>query len=146
MQVSSDEASWIGSLMPLAGLLGSLAGGPMLEELGRRTTIGLMSLPFIVAGLLVTFAHDIFMIYIGRSLSGFCIGVVSLAMPVYLAETIHPEIRGVLGLLPTTFGNGGVMMCYILGFWLEWSNLALVSAILPLPFLVLMVTIPETPR
>ena len=118
----------------------------MLEELGRRTTIALMALPFIAAGLLVTFAHDIFMIYIGRSLSGFCIGVVSLAMPVYLAETIHPEIRGVLGLLPTTFGNGGVMMCYILGFWLGWSNLALVSAILPLPFLILMVTIPETPR
>ena len=49
MQVSSDEASWIGSLMPLAGLLGSLAGGPMLEELGRRTTIALMSRVFFSA-------------------------------------------------------------------------------------------------
>ena len=55
------------------------------------------------------------MIYAGRSLTGFCIGIVSLSMPVYLAETIHPEVRGTLGLLPTTFGNGGVMLCYVLG-------------------------------
>ena len=65
---------------------------------------------------------------------------------VYLAETIHPEVRGTLGLLPTTLGNGGVMLCYILGFWLDWSHLALVSAVIPLFFLVLMCMIPETPR
>ena len=146
LQVSSYEASWIGSLMPLAGLVGSLMGGPLLEALGRKTTILLTAVPFVVAGLLVTFAQDVYMIYAGRSLTGFCIGIVSLSMPVYLAETIHPEVRGTLGLLPTTFGNGGVMLCYVLGFWLGWSHLALVSAILPLPFLILMITIPETPR
>ena len=59
--------------------------------------------------------QDVYMIYAGRSLTGFCIGIVSLSMPVYLAETIHPEVRGTLGLLPTTFGNGGVMLCYVLG-------------------------------
>ena len=64
----------------------------------------------------------------------------------YLAETIHPEVRGTLGLLPTTLGNGGVMLCYILGFWLDWSYLALVSAVIPLFFLVSMCMIPETPR
>jgi len=145
-KVSEFEASWIGSLMPLAGLVGSIIGGPLLEALGRKTTILLTAIPFVVAGLLVTFAQDVYMIYAGRSLTGFCIGIVSLSMPVYLAETIHPEVRGTLGLLPTTFGNGGVMLCYVLGFWLNWSYLALVSAILPLPFLILMITIPETPR
>ena len=65
---------------------------------------------------------------------------------VYLAEAIQPEVRGVLGILPTTLGNGGVMLCYILGFWLDWSYLALVSSVLPLFFLFLMCMIPETPR
>ena len=40
----------------------------------------------------------------------------------------------------------GVMICYILGAWLDWSQLALVSATLPIPFLAIMFTVPETPR
>lgn len=43
----------------------------------------------------------------GRALSGFCVGICSLALPVYLGETVQPEVRGTLGLLPTTFGNVG---------------------------------------
>lgn len=34
-------------------------------------------------------------------------GICSLALPVYLGETVQPEVRGTLGLLPTTFGNVG---------------------------------------
>jgi hypothetical protein len=40
---------------------------------------------------------------------------VSLSLPVYLAETIHPEVRGTLGMMPATLGNTGVMLSYILG-------------------------------
>ena len=34
-------------------------------------------------------------------------GIASLSLPVYLAEAVQPEMRGVLGLLPTTIGNAG---------------------------------------
>ena len=40
---------------------------------------------------------DAYTIYAGRAITGFCIGIVSLSLPVYLAEAIHPEVRGVLG-------------------------------------------------
>ena len=50
------------------------------------------------------------MIYAGRVLSGLCVGLLTLTLPVYLSETVQPEIRGILGLLPTTFGNAG-MLC-----------------------------------
>ena len=55
-------------------------------------------------GLLVTFAQDVYFIYAGRAITGFCIGIISLSLPVYLAEAIHPEVRGTLGLLPTSLG------------------------------------------
>ena len=73
--------------------------------LGRKNTIIATAIPFMVAGLLVTFAQGVYMIYAGRAITGFCIGIVSLSLPVYLAEAIHPEVRGVLGLLPTTLGT-----------------------------------------
>ena len=55
--------------------------------------------------------------------------IVSLSLPVYLAETIHPEVRGSLGMMPATLGNTGVMLSYILGFWLNWSHLSLAGAV-----------------
>ena len=36
LAVSDSEASWIGSLMPLAALVGGLAGGLSLHRLGRK--------------------------------------------------------------------------------------------------------------
>ena len=146
LQISAHEASWIGSLMPLAALAGGFVGGTLLEALGRKTTILITTIPLLVAGLLVTFAQDVYTIYAGRGITGFCIGILSLATPVYLAEAIHPEVRGTLGLVPTSLGNCGIMMCYILGFWLDWSHLSLAGSVLPLPFLILMCMIPETPR
>lgn len=47
------------------------------------------------------------MILAGRCVAGFCVGIASLALPVYLGETVQPEVRGTLGLLPTFLGNIG---------------------------------------
>lgn len=82
----------------------------------------------------------------GRALSGFCVGIASLSLPVYLGETVQPEVRGTLGLLPTAFGNIGILLCFVAGKYLNWSELAFLGGTLPIPFLALMFLIPETPR
>ncbi len=38
------------------------------------------------------------------------------------------------------------MLCYILGFFFDWQHLSLIGAVIPVPFLMLMCMIPETPR
>lgn len=93
--------------MPLAGLFGGIAGGPFIEYLGRKNTILATGFPFAVSWLLIGCAVNVYMVLAGRALSGFCIGIASLALPVYLGETVQPEVRGTLGLLPTAFGNTG---------------------------------------
>lgn len=97
--------------MPLAGLVGGVMGGPLIEYLGRKNTILATAVPFIIAWLLIALAVDVWMILAGRALSGFCVGVASLSLPVYLGETVQPEVRGTLGLLPTAFGNIGNKIC-----------------------------------
>lgn len=132
--------------MPLAGLVGGIFGGPFIEYLGRKNTILATSVPFIFAWLLISFAVNVWMILAGRALTGFCVGVSSLALPVYLGETVQPEVRGVLGLMPTAFGNIGILICFVAGRYMNWSMLALLGSILPIPFLLSMLVIPETPR
>lgn len=79
-------------------------------------------------------------------MSGFCVGIASLSLPVYLGETVQPEVRGTLGLLPTAFGNIGILVCFVAGKYIKWDSLAFLGGALPIPFLVLMFLIPETPR
>ncbi|XP_067206047.1 facilitated trehalose transporter Tret1 isoform X2 [Linepithema humile] len=145
-EVSKQMGMWIGSLMPLSALFGGIAGGPCIEYIGRRNTILATAFPFIGAWLLIALAENVPMVLVGRALCGFGVGVASLALPVYLGETIQTEVRGTLGLMPTAFGNTGILLCFTLGMYLDWRNLALVGASLPIPFLILMFMIPETPR
>lgn len=84
--------------------------------------------------------------HLGRALAGFCVGITSLSLPVYLGETVQPEVRGTLGLLPTAFGNIGILLCFVVGKYVNWWELAFLGAALPVPFLALMLLIPETPR
>ncbi|XP_018308753.1 facilitated trehalose transporter Tret1 isoform X2 [Mycetomoellerius zeteki] len=145
-EVTKQMSMWIGSLMPLSALVGGIAGGPLIEYIGRKKTILSTAFPFIGAWLLIAMAQNIPMVLAGRALCGFAVGVASLALPVYLGETIQTEVRGTLGLMPTVFGNSGILLCFVAGMYLDWRNLALVGASLPLPFLILMFIIPETPR
>ncbi|XP_068228808.1 facilitated trehalose transporter Tret1-like [Palaemon carinicauda] len=144
--VTEEEKSWIGSLMPLSALTGSIIGGYFIDALGRKMVILMCGPPFILAYLLMGSAVNIWMIYVGRAIGGFCIGLLTLTLPVYLGETIQPEIRGILGLLPTTFGNGGILICYLVGSYVNWWWLAYVGAIIPVIFTALMCFVPETPR
>lgn len=144
--VTEQSGSWVGGIMPLAGLAGGIAGGPLIEYLGRRNTILATAVPFIISWLLIACAVNIVMVLTGRALAGFCVGIASLALPVYLGETIQPEVRGTLGLLPTAFGNVGILLCFTAGTYMNWSMLAFLGAVLPVPFLILMFLIPETPR
>nr|WEY18729.1 trehalose transporter 1 [Bactericera cockerelli] len=143
---TEEEASWIGSLMPLSALFGGMAGGPLIESLGRRTTILSTGLPFVLSFLLIALANGVPMILAGRCIAGFCVGIASLALPVYLGETVQPEVRGTLGLLPTFLGNIGILACFVAGTFLNWYKLAFMGACIPIPFIICMFLIPETPR
>ncbi|XP_050447844.1 facilitated trehalose transporter Tret1 isoform X1 [Cataglyphis hispanica] len=145
-EVTPQMSMWIGSIMPLSALVGGVTGGPFIEYLGRRNTILATAFPFLGAWILISMATNIPMVLVGRSLCGFGVGVGSLALPVYLGETIQPEVRGTLGLMPTAFGNTGILLCFMAGMYLDWKSLAVLGASLPIPFLILMFMIPETPR
>ncbi|XP_031769007.1 facilitated trehalose transporter Tret1-like isoform X2 [Galleria mellonella] len=146
ISVSKEEASWVGSLMPLAALVGGVVGGPLVDYIGRRRTILFTAPPFFIGWILIATAKIVHLILAGRVICGLCVGIGSLAFPVYLGETIQPEVRGTLGLFPTAIGNIGILICYLAGKYLDWSQLAYLGAALPVPFFLLMFTIPETPQ
>ncbi|CAH0405429.1 unnamed protein product [Chilo suppressalis] len=145
LQLTPEGSSWVGGLLPLAALVGSIGGGSLIGYLGRRRAISATAVPFFIGWMLIANASNVAMVYAGRALCGICIGIGTLAFPVYLGETLQPEVRGALGLLPTAFGNTGILLAYVVGKYLNWSNLAYLGAALPVPFFLLMLLTPETP-
>lgn len=144
--VYSFQASWICGIMPLFALLGGILGGPLIEYMGRKMTIISTAILFIVSWVLIAAANNVWYLYAGRGFAGISVGVASLALPVYLGETIQPEVRGTLGLLPTALGNIGILVCFVVGNYVPWNMLAIVGMAPALPFIALAFFIPETPR
>ncbi|KAH0554072.1 Facilitated trehalose transporter Tret1 [Cotesia glomerata] len=145
-ELDSNMESWIGSIMPLSALIGGIMGGPLIEYIGRRNTILSTAIPFMAAWLFIATATNVWLVLVGRALSGFSVGIISLVLPVYLGETLQPEVRGVLGLLPTACGNIGILICFATGMYLNWSMLAFFGACIPIIYFLLGLLIPETPR
>ena len=66
---------------------GALASARLTDVLGRRNTIWIGCMPFVAGFALISFAVDIAMLFVGRVLIGIAVGIVSVAVPVYISGT-----------------------------------------------------------
>ncbi|KAJ6438477.1 sugar transporter [Purpureocillium lavendulum] len=97
---------------------GSLLTFPLAEKIGRRKAIFVAASVFIVGAVLMTAAHGVLaMLILGRAVAGLGIGASSLIVPVYIAETAPPSIRGrLIGIFEIASQGGGM-----LGFWINYA-------------------------
>ncbi|KAF4463982.1 quinate permease [Fusarium albosuccineum] len=98
---------------------GALLTFPIAEKWGRRKTIMCASLIFLLGGTLMTAANgNMNMVIGGRAVAGLGIGASSLTVPVYIAETAPPSIRGrLVGIFEIASQGGGM-----LGFWINYAT------------------------
>lgn len=81
---------------------GAWWASPTTEYLGRRWTINIGSVIFIVGGALQTAAPKISYLMAGRFLAGLGVGFLTMIIPLYQAEIAHPSIRGAYNQLSST--------------------------------------------
>ena len=85
------------AMLPLGGLIGSLAGGKMAELLGRKWMLFISSVSFIIAALIMAVALEKTMFIIGRVLVGISCGISATVIPGYISEISPKAVRGKLG-------------------------------------------------
>ena len=92
---TDSQVSLIVGAVMLGGLVASLTAGQLAEWLGRRRMICVAAALFLAAVPVVCLATRFFVLmYVGRALQGMSAGFMSVVMPMYLTETLPPEIRG----------------------------------------------------
>jgi len=92
---SDTQIGWIVGGVLFGGILASACGGFLCDRLGRRAVIRLAAGCFLASIPIICLSGVSFpLIMVGRVLQGLSCGFLSVAMPMYLAETLPPERRG----------------------------------------------------
>ncbi len=92
---SDTQIGWIVGGVLFGGILASACGGFLCDRLGRRAVIRVAAWCFLASIPIICLSGVSFpLIMGGRILQGLSCGFLSVAMPMYLAETLPPERRG----------------------------------------------------
>jgi SP family galactose:H+ symporter-like MFS transporter len=132
------------------GLIGTLIAGPIGDRYGRRLLIIVASVIFVIGVSLVLLAHSFLMILYARLLLGIGVGIVSVAVPLYVAEIVPAQNRGKYMTLFQLLLTFGIVMAYVVDLIFTPSgNWRAMLAIVLIPALVLFIGmwfLPESPR
>ncbi|KAK2514975.1 Slc2a8 [Columba guinea] len=146
LRLDGDRASWFGSVVTLGAAVGGVLGGYLVDKIGRKLSLMLCSVPYVLGYIVIISAHNVWMLYFGRMLTGLASGVTSLVVPVYISEVSHPKVRGMLGSCVQLMVVTGILGAYVAGITLKWRWLAVLCSFPSCIMLLFMSFMPETPR
>lgn len=97
LKVTSDEIVWIVNLLYVGVGIGSLVPFVLMDNIGRKGTLLVTTIPKIVSWIFIGFSTSVPLIYVGRILAGIGCGITYAVMPMYLGEISSKQTRGPLG-------------------------------------------------
>jgi MFS transporter, SP family, galactose:H+ symporter len=138
------------SVVLVGAMSGALAGGAIADRIGRRSTLLWGGGIFLVGSLLAPASPNAIMLIVARALLGVAIGFTSVTAPVYVSELAPPKSRGMLIGLYQFALTVGIALADLVGYWLApqhaWRLMFGLGALPALLFVVLLLTLPESPR
>jgi sugar porter (SP) family MFS transporter len=140
------------SIALIGTIIGSLLGSSPSDRLGRRNTLMIIAVMYLVSSLGTAVSTNWYMFLLFRFMGGLGVGASSVTAPVYISEIAPAQKRGrlvalfqfnvVFGILLSYFSN------YLIGQDGEtaWRWMLGVQALPSLLFLILLQLVPESPR
>ncbi|KAL2691374.1 hypothetical protein Neosp_001759 [[Neocosmospora] mangrovei] len=114
---NTSEEGLVVSMFTAGAFFGAGAGGTLGDRIGRRGTIVVGAIVFLLGGGLQTGARNIHFLWTGRFISGLGVGVLCMIVPLYQAELAHPHIRGRITALQQLMIGVGAFVAT----WVGWG-------------------------
>uniref|UniRef100_A0A8C3T9A0 Solute carrier family 2 member 6 n=1 Tax=Chelydra serpentina TaxID=8475 RepID=A0A8C3T9A0_CHESE len=134
------------SVFTLGAAAGGLSAMLLNDRLGRKLSIMFSAVPSAVGYAFMGSAQGVWMLLLGRLLTGYAGGVTAASIPVYISEISHPGVRGALGACPQIMAVLGSLILYALGLKLPWRWLAVAGEVPVLAMIILLCFMPNSPR
>ncbi|XP_060838720.1 solute carrier family 2, facilitated glucose transporter member 8-like isoform X1 [Rhopalosiphum padi] len=145
VHLTSDQESWMVTLIDVGNVLLSLPAGIMMDRIGRKLSVYL-TVPITLAGwILILTARQPWHLYVARFLHGSAMAISLIVSPSYVGEMASISVRGSLALVVELTYASGLLLSYVVGWLADYETLAIVGAVIPVITGVLMVWIPESP-
>ncbi|KAI1332755.1 high-affinity glucose transporter [Xylariaceae sp. FL0255] len=143
----------ITAAMPGGSWLGALFSGFVSDRFGRKTSIQMGALIWILGSIIISASVNVPMLILGRMINGFSVGICSAQVPVYISEISPPSKRGrLIGMQQWAITWGIAIMFFICygasflegptAFRLPWALQIVPAALMFLGLCVL----PESPQ
>lgn len=148
--MTQSQLGFIVGAVLSGGMISTLITGPLADRYGRRIMIIWACIVFVFGLFIILFAHSFVSLLVSRLLLGVGVGIIAVAVPLYLSEVAPASIRGrsmtIFQLLLTV----GILLAYIVDLLFiptqNWRGMFGVIFI-PVGILVIgMYFLPETPR
>jgi sugar porter (SP) family MFS transporter len=133
-------------------VIGSLVGSWPTDRFGRRATLLLIGVLYLVGALWSALAGDVFSFIAARVLGGLGIGVSTIAAPLYISEIAPPKWRGLLAGMFQFNIVFGILVAFLSNYLLAgngeqaWRWMLGIAAVPSLIYTLFCFALPESPR
>ena len=157
-QLDAVMKGWAAASALLGCVVGVSFAGPFSDRLGRKTTLVLSGLLFLVSAIGTALPNQFSLFVIFRMLGGVGVGVASMASPMYIAEITPANIRGRMVSVNQFAIVTGILIIYFVNYFIAfqgddawnvatgWRWMFASGAIPSAIFLALLLLVPESPR
>ncbi|MDF2829357.1 MAG: transporter, partial [Mycobacterium sp.] len=154
LQITDDfgiAETWkqvIAASILLGAVIGALTCSYLSDERGRKGTLVLLAVVFVVGALWCAFAPNPVLLSLGRLVLGFAVGGATQTAPMYVAELAPPKYRGRLVLCFQIAIGVGIVIATIVGATesISWRHSIGAAAVPAAIMLGLLLRLPESPR
>ncbi|CDY67098.1 BnaCnng53530D [Brassica napus] len=140
-------------ILNLCALVGSLLAGRTSDVIGRRYTIVLASVLFMLGSILMGWGPSYPVLLTGRCTAGLGVGFALMVAPVYSAEIATASHRGLLASLPHLCISIGILLGYLVNYFFSklpmhigWRLMLGIAAVPSLVLAFGILKMPESPR
>ncbi|KAB2012098.1 hypothetical protein ES319_D09G065300v1 [Gossypium barbadense] len=105
------------SCLYLAALIASFVASKVCSKYGRKLTMQIASIFFIIGVILTAGGINIEMIIFGRIFLGFGVGFANQAVPLFLSEIAPPNLRGALNISFQLFITIGILVSNLINYF-----------------------------
>ncbi|HXT88546.1 MAG TPA: MFS transporter, partial [Trebonia sp.] len=120
--LSNFQQELVTSLLLVGAVVGALLAGRVSDRIGRKFTVLITAVVFIVGVLLAAFTPTYPMLLVARIIIGLAVGSASMVVPLYIGEIVPPRVRGGLVSLNQLAITVGILSSYLIDYGLSGTG------------------------
>jgi len=117
-QISDDAIQLVVSSLLWGAAFGALFSGVLSSHLGRRKTILISAVNFIIGAALCALSPNEHLLIVSRFILGIAVGIASFTAPLYLSEISPQSVRGSMISMYQLMITIGIVLAFMSNTWL----------------------------